>query len=178
MENILWIHICFGWSLLLIRVVVVLDHFVQVFIHTIEEVFTIAERQSNKLVSMPFTHVFTFFSDCVGFLFCVVHFNENHEEIIQIISIWDFGFGIVVGIDGGRTVEDNQANIFTVIYLQLRNLLEDSEKVIRGEGARKIIGKKLIAFVLEELDKLISLQRWVMFHCDFQLVFLLLLVHW
>lgn len=80
MENILGVVI-FLLSFLLIRIIVVLNQFIEVFIEAVEKIFTVVQGQSNKLVVIPLTYLFAFISNGVGFLFRVVHLNKDQEHV-------------------------------------------------------------------------------------------------
>ena len=66
---------------LLVRIVVVLNEFVQILLQQGHQIFTVEKSELDKLESRFLAHFLTLFADEIGLFIGVVHLNHNHEHV-------------------------------------------------------------------------------------------------
>lgn len=79
MEHILGIMIIFDRFLLLVWIIVILYHLVKIPVHSIQQILTVLQRQSNELIVQSGTHFLSLIPNSICFLFSVIHLHNHHK---------------------------------------------------------------------------------------------------
>lgn len=162
-----------GRLLLLVGVVVVLDQLVQVFLQGAHQLLAVLEREGDELMAGPLAQLLALAAHNVGLPIRALHFYDEHEHVGEVLRLGDGGLHVLVGLERGRAVEQNQAHeLGVVVGLRPADGLEDGHEAVLRQGARQVVDQELVRLGLQELDQLLGLEGAVVVHCQLELVLL------